>query len=440
MRIRRLLSRCLPFVALALPPLGAAAAQIRPPSAAPPAGPPVSAPAEPGSDLAVSLLTMGVGEQVWEQFGHNAIWIHVERPPSSGGPVDAVYHWGLFDSSQPYFIPRFLKGRMLYSMGGFDLGSTLQEYRARDRAVWAQELDLTALQKVALRDYIVWNAQPEHRDYYYDYYRDNCSTRVRDALDRALGGIIRATFSGRMTDQTNRSHTLRLTQVNPLLAAGIDVGLGRPADRPLSAYEEMFLPRKLHDYVRELRVTDERGTTRPLVKSERQLLPSQTHVEPLQPPHWTALFLTIGIVLGALFAVVGVRAARGNTAARYAAGALFALWALGAGILGTLLFLLWTFTHHTFAHQNENLLLFHPLWLALVVLAPMATLRGRFARATRALGALVAALAIVAILLHVVGLSRQANLDIIGLALPPIVALAWSVHRQTAPARGLSTR
>jgi hypothetical protein len=155
---------------------------------------------------------MGVGEQVWEQFGHNAIWIRdMSRPPSAGGGTDSVYHWGLFDFSQPNFIPRFLKGEMLYSMGGFTLASTMSDYHRLDRSVWAQELDLTPAQKLALRNYIQWNEQPENRGYFYNYYHDNCSTRVRDALDRALGGVLRSAMATRMTGTTYRSHTRRLT-------------------------------------------------------------------------------------------------------------------------------------------------------------------------------------------------------------------------------------
>jgi len=409
-----------------------AGAQIRPPSAERAPGPRVTTPPEPGSELTITLVTMGVGEEVWEEFGHNAIWFHVDRPPSMGGPVDVVYNWGIFDSSQPYFIPHFLQGRMMYSMGGYPLQETLIDYRRRDRAVWAQELDLTNAQKIALRDFVLWNSRPENAVYRYDYYRDNCSTRVRDALDHVLGGVIRATFSGRKTSYTYRSETLRLTQRQGLLAAGIDVGLGRPADRPLTAYEEMFLPMRLRDYLRELRIDDGHGGTRPLIKSERVLLGTVTHPEATAPPRWMPLFLTLGALIAALFSIVGWRGARGNARARFAAATLFALWSFGAGILGLLLALLWGVTDHTFAHRNENLLLFNPVWLVLAVLVPMTAVKGRTSRVTRWLTFSLAALAVIALLLHLVGLSREANGEIIAFALPPIVALAWAVHRGTA--------
>jgi hypothetical protein len=412
-----------------------AGAQVRPPSAQPAPGPRVAAPAEPGSELTITLLTMGVGEQVWEQFGHNALWFHVERPPSLGAPVDVVYNWGIFDSSQPYFIPHFLQGRMLYSMGGYPYEQTLIEYQERDRAVWAQELNLTNAQKVALRDFVIWNSQPQNARYRYDYYRDNCSTRVRDALDRVLGGVIRATFSGRKTGYTYRSETLRLTQRQSLLAAGIDLGLGRPADRDLSAYEEMFLPMRLRDYVRELRVDDGHGGTRPLVKSERMLLPTINHPEASAPPHWMPTFLVLGLIIAAFFAVIGWRAARLSAPARFTAGTLFAVWCFVVGCLGLILTLLWSVTDHTFAHQNENLLLFNPLWLVLAVLVPMTAVKGRVSRVTRWLTFLVAALAVGALLLHLVGLSRESNGEMIALALPPALALAWVVYRGTARPR-----
>ncbi|HKW47740.1 MAG TPA: DUF4105 domain-containing protein [Gemmatimonadaceae bacterium] len=416
-----------------------AVAQLRPPSAQRPPGPQVNPPPEPGSELTVTLLTMGVGEQVWEMFGHNALWFHVDRPPSLGGPVDVVYNWGIFDSSQPHFIPHFLQKRMYYSMGGYPLQQTLIEYREMDRAVWAQELDLTNAQKLALRDFVIWNSRPENANYWYDYYLDNCSTRLRDALDRVLGGVIRATFSGRKTSYTYRSETLRLTQRQKLLAAGIDLGLGRPADHQLSEYEAMFLPMRLRDYIRELRIEDGHGGTRPLVKSERMLLGTIRHPEPTAPPRWMPAFLAVGVLVAVIFVLVGLGLVRGS-GARIGAGVFFTTWAFGVGILGVILTLLWSITDHHFSYQNENLLLFNPLWLLLVVFAPMTVVAGRLSGTTRRLTFLLAGLGVLALLLHVIGLSRQANGTIIAFGLPPMLALAWAVHRSTAPARTIDRR
>ena len=419
--------------AFVLPLLLASIAQAQAPARQ---APPRQVRAEPGSELTVTLLTMGVGPNVWEQFGHNAIWVHLERPPSAGGPVDVAYNWGIFDFRKPHFILNFLRGRMLYSMDGYDLNATIEDYRMHDRSVWAQELDLTNQEKIALRDFVIWNQQPENQQYYYDYYRDNCSTRVRDVLDRVLGGRIRATFGGRMTGHTYRWHTLRLTQNSQPMSTGIDIGLGRPADRELTAWEEMFLPMKLRDYVRELKVTGADGVVRPLVKSERVIYETRLHQEPDAPPRWESLFWAIGLVVAALFVWVGRRAAHGSAGARFAAGTLFSLWSFAAGVLGLLLFLLWTVTHHVFAHRNENLLMFHPLWLVLAVLAPMTAVKGRMSRLTRGLSFTFAGLALVGVVLHVVGLSAQRNLDVMGLGLPPILAMAWVVWRGTARPRG----
>jgi hypothetical protein len=202
----------------------------------------------------------------------------------------------------------------------------------------------------------------------------------------------------------------------------------------------MFLPMRLRDYIRELRVDDGHGGTRPLVKSERMLLGTVRHPEASAPPHWMPTFLTIGVLLAVIFGIVGWRAARGSARARIGAGVLFTIWAFLAGILGVILALLWGATDHHFAHRNETLLLFNPLWLLLAVFAPMTAVKGRLSRTTRVLTFLLAGLGLVALLLHVTGLSREANGAIIALALPPMLALAWAVHRGTAHSRTIDGR
>jgi hypothetical protein len=143
--------------------------------------------AEPGSELTISLVTMGPGRRVWERFGHNAIWVH---DPIRG--TDRQFNYGLFDFKQQNFLLRFIQGRMLYWMKGFDAGRYMQQYVLDDRSVWVQQLNLTPAERRRLRDFLEWNERPENRFYHYDYFRDNCSTRIRDAIDRVLDGRIRA--------------------------------------------------------------------------------------------------------------------------------------------------------------------------------------------------------------------------------------------------------
>ena len=183
--------------------------------------------AEPGSLLRIWLVTAGPGDAVWERYGHNAI-----RVLDTATGRDVAYNWGIFDFEQVDFIPRFLRGRMLYMMAPFQSQSMLAAYARVDREVVVQELDLTPAQKLELRDLAERNALPENRDYAYQYFLDNCSTRVRDLLDLVLGGSLRAEFESSPGGVSFRDHIRRLTQDDPLIFTGMDLLLGAPGDRP----------------------------------------------------------------------------------------------------------------------------------------------------------------------------------------------------------------
>ena len=140
---------------------------------------------QPGAQLTVYHAIYGPGDSVWEKFGHNAIWIH-----DGATGTTSSYNYGMFDFQQPGFVPRLMRGDMLYQIGVRDANEEVAIYSYYDRAITVQELNLTPLQRHLLREFLDWNWLPENRDYLYDYFRDNCSTRVRDALDQALGGAI----------------------------------------------------------------------------------------------------------------------------------------------------------------------------------------------------------------------------------------------------------
>jgi hypothetical protein len=373
---------------------------------------------QPGANVTISLLTMGNGEEVWELFGHTAIAI---RDNTTGR--DTVFNWGVFDSRQPNFILHFLQGLMLYQMGGERLEHLLYQYRYFNRSVTEQELDLTVQQRDSLVALIRLNAQPGNLQYRYDYFRDNCSTRPRDLLDRALGGQLRAKADS-LTGTTYRSQALRLMQGDKLLVVGVDIGLGEPSDEQLTTWTAMFLPRVLHDLAARLQVRDSAGATHPLVRNERVLFQSTRGPEATAPPRLAAWLLLAGMFVAGVIIWLASRAGR-SRAARVALTIVASVWCVVAGLLGVVLTILWSATDHFFAHANENLLVFNPLWLVLAVLVAVYFTTGRSARVTGYLAVGLAGLCVLALLSHLVMVSRQSNLAIILLALPPALAIAW---------------
>jgi hypothetical protein len=374
---------------------------------------------EKGSNLTVYLLTMGPGDQVWEKFGHNAIWIH-----DDAAGTDIAYHWGLFDFADADFIPRFIQGRMRYSMGAFDMEQTIDAYRQANRTVWAQELNLAPAQRQKLADFVAWNILPENRFYQYDYYRDNCSTRVRDALDLALGGAIRSASASAPSESTYRFHTSRLTQDDLAIFTGTMMGLGQPVDRPISVWEEMFLPVRMKERLKAIRVQADAGSE-PLVRDERVIF------EATRPPEEVAVetgLLPFVIVAGAIL-LIGVFLLVLRRPEQGGAGviALGAAWSLVAGIAGAVLAFLWAFTDHLYSYHNENLFHLNPLSLALAgFLVRLVWLRWRAAperaegarRDAMILASIVAAISAIGFLGQALPVFDQVNGPIIALALP----------------------
>lgn len=390
----------------------------------------------PGDHLTVYLLTMGTGDMVWEKYGHNALWI---RDHAAGS--DWVYNYGVFDFDSPGYWSRFIRGDWLYQLAVSDIVQTMAQYRYLNRTVIAQELALSGPQKAELQTFLEWNYQPENREYLYDYFLDNCSTRIRDAIDRVLGGALRAATESIPTGTTFRWHSRRLMAGSPIVYTGLHAGLGPAADRPISAWEEMFLPEKVAERVRDLTVAGPDGTPRPLVGSERILYEAVGRAPDRQaPPNWTLTFLAMGVLLAALLGALA-RASRRSRAARVGFALVGTLWALLLAVGGALLVGLWAFTNHTVAHRNENLFQFDPLALALVVLVPAVAYGAGWARRpARAVAIAVAAVAVLGLILQLLPGLDQVNGEIIALVLPPTVTLAaslwWMARVERTTGRG----
>lgn len=298
----------------------------------------------------VGVMTMQPGEVFWERFGHDAI---VVDDPQRGEAIS--YNFGFFDPSEPDFLSRFVRGQMRYQLVALPLQQDLATYRDEGRGVSIQWLDLTPQQATGLADALAVNALPEHAHYGYDYFTDNCSTRVRDAIDRALGGALQRQLSARSRGNSYRSEAVRLASPAPWMWLGFDIGLGPFADTPLSRWQEAFVPMRLADSLREATLAD----GRPLVSSEQMLLPHRIAAEPAEyaRPWWP--WLLWGIAIGIALLRLGQRKPRALAALA------LPLWML-CGLLGLLMLFIWLGTAHRAGWANQSLLLFNPLCLLLL--------------------------------------------------------------------------
>jgi uncharacterized protein DUF4105 len=381
----------------------------------------------------VFLITIGEGEYYWEKFGHNAIWFY---DPDRG--IDVAFNWGVFDFTSPGFLRRLLIGNALYAVEGVPGPAFIEAYRSYDRTVVLQRLNLTPEQARKAYEFSLWNAREENKYYRYDYFRDNCSTRVRDVIDLALGGALKARTANMRLGGTYRLETVRLVDDMKLTQFGIDVALGQPADRRLTLWEDMFVPSTVRDAARSMTVPISGGRAAPLVAEERVYYESRAHRERRDFPKLWIPYLVVGLLLGAELFAVGWAGQRSRVADKIFRIEV-AAWALLTGLLGLVLLLAWMITQHVFWYHNENLLLLNPLSLSLAVLAALSAWRTRWTRRAAIVAVIVAMLSALALIVKALPVFPQDNIPVILLLLPPHFAVAYGLWRR-ASATAIATR
>ncbi len=385
---------------------------------------PLPPPPEAGASLVISVLTFGPGDAVWERFGHNAIRV---RDTATG--ADLSYNWGMFSFDQPNFIGRFLSGDTKYWVEAFPTPVLLDYYERNDREGIEQVLALTPAQRAEVAAFVAENVKEENKFYRYDYFLDNCSTRVRDVLDRVLDGSLKRRFSVATTSFTYRDETIRLLTPDPLPQAGVDFALGPRADRPLSAWEAMFVPMRVRDYLREVTIAGDTGTV-PLVSEERPLHRAERAAEPAERRRLA--LLGWAWMLAAWIGLLTPTTAKARRWTRVLHAALGASWLTFTGLLGTILLLMWIGSAHVFWYDNLNLLVVSPLGLVVAVPYALAILRGRLAPWVR--WTLVAVLAQTLLALLLVPLVSQHLGGPLQMILPvqAMLALALTWHLRLA--------
>jgi hypothetical protein len=350
------------LIAVALGATGSARAGQPTTSAAapaPPAPPPAPTPPPVADPLSIYVVTFGPGDHPFFAFGHDALLV---RDRATGR--DLVYNFGTF-RFEPGLIGEFLKGRLTYWLSVAPMWVTMASYEHENRSIVLQELALPPADKQKLRAALEENARPENREYKYDYFLDNCSTRVRDAVDRVTGGALRATARapGRLT---LREQALRMTADTVPLYLALDLVLAGVTDRPIDRWAEMYIPEELQRGLRAVSIPGPSGP-HPLVASEQTTFAAHRPPPLESPPARFVALLLVGLGIGLVFVALGW-AAPHRPAVRALLGVVVAVWGLGVGFVGCFLVYAWTMTDHVVAHRNENIFLCAPWAVALLVL------------------------------------------------------------------------
>lgn len=362
----------------------------------------------------IGVATMQPGDVFFERFGHDAI---IVVDPDTGRVTS--YNFGYFDPSEPDFVGRFVKGKMMYYLVALPFDEDMAQYRDVGRGVSIQWLDLPPEQAQSLADALAERSQPENARYHYDYFTANCATMVRDSIDKAMGGALHRQLSGRSRGNTYRSEAVRLASPAPWMWLGFDLGLGPYADQPLSRWQEAFVPMRLAEALSE--VKNDAG--RPLVQSTQNILPQRLAPEPPeQARHWWPWLLAGVVAAGLLLALE-------RSHRRLVAGVALPFWLLCAAG-GLLLLYLWGFTAHVAAWGNRNTLLLDPLCLGLLI-GGWQVMRGRQpGRWFDLVLWTVVAGGVLALLIHWLSARPQFNLQWISLLLPVHIALARVLRRR----------
>jgi len=304
----------------------------------------------------ISLLTANPGDELYSVFGHSAI--RVNDPHQN---IDLVFNYGTFDFDTPNFYLKFVRGKLLYKLSVAPTEYFIPEYQFEGRAIYEQILGLTLAQKQEMFDFLINNSLPENAYYHYDFFYDNCATRIRDVVDLLVNpqwpekneinnqslGIVKSNFNYEFeyNPELSDSRTLR-DMLQPYLitmpwsAFGIDLALGLPADKVATAADYMYLPDEMLIAFDLALLPD--GS--PLVTEHKIILQKTVELTP-------ASFIKPYMVTWFIF-ILGVLSFFNQKYSLIFDRIYFSL----LGFTGIIVLLLWFFTDHITTKTNLNFL------------------------------------------------------------------------------------
>jgi len=211
----------------------------------------------------VYLITCGPGSEIYSMYGHSALRVVIPEEES-----DLVYNWGVFDFNTPNFAWKFARGKLSYMLGVYSYDSFLKDYFSEERWVISQKFNLDSAEIEKLFQLLAENLKPENVKYRYNFYYDDCSSRIRDIIEKAVGDNLLYPPDEKKELHTFRYLTGEYEKRYPWIKLGIDVLIGSPGDKKATFRDMMFLPADLKNGLSEL-----------LIRREGKMIPLLTDPE-----------------------------------------------------------------------------------------------------------------------------------------------------------------
>ncbi|MGQ1890564.1 Lnb N-terminal periplasmic domain-containing protein [Thermophagus sp. OGC60D27] len=302
----------------------------------------------------ISVLTCAPGDELYSLFGHTAIL--VSDPEQN---IDLTFNYGTFDFGTPFFYLKFSHGNLDYLLSVTSFKNFLREYFISGRSVWKQELNLSLKQKSELFKALMINARPENRAYRYDFFYDNCATRVADIV---LAQMPQNLSFGNFSPSENLSFREAIhpfLEKKPWVKLGIDLVLGARADVVTDSLSIMFLPAHLMEQFTGIQFVGSDGSQTELVNEQSMVLDfsdqkivSHTPVSPALII-WLTTFVLLLLSIAEFFGAINLK--------------IFDIFLFCVtGLAGLVIFYLAFFSSHLVTSPNWNLLWANPLWLVLI--------------------------------------------------------------------------
>ena len=299
--------------------------------------------AQDSSRIRISLLTCTPGQELYSTFGHSAI-----RIIDSNSVTDHVYNFGTFNFDDPGFYLKFIKGQLKYYVNVEQFEDFKSDYIAENRGITEQILIFTAAEKINIHHALIENIKEENKFYMYDFFYDNCTTRLRDIIVKYhaptphLPAVMPTTYTFR-----NAIHQCLDYNNMHWSKFGIDILLGAPTDAVMKTTHQQFLPENL------MAALDSTKNT-PIVSSS-------TNLYALSETKNKAAVFTPFVLFSSLLLLFVLLSFVKNNTAQNILHKLDALLFFMVGLLGIVLVLMWVGTDHIMTKNNYNLLWAWPM-------------------------------------------------------------------------------